>query len=157
MMIKKRFLAVSLISLLASFCFAAEEVIISIIKSPYPVTSVGWSKDGYKFAYPGDRRVLIRRSADYSLLQTIFTANGPIDYIYFPAETMGENLDQLATLSNDNILEIGTTNTENAVVYDSKEYPKIGYASLVASGDNYTLSPIGTSFSESIVSFKSAN
>ena len=105
---KKSFIISALIILVLSPVFSREErkeIVIPMIKSVYPVTTTGWSKDGYKFAYPEDRRVLIRRASDYGLLQTIYTANGSIDFIHFPQETMGENYDQLATLARNNILE----------------------------------------------------
>ena len=115
---KKQFIAINLLLILLFIPAAAEEIIIPMIKTPYPVKTVGWSKDGYKFAYPEDRRVLIRRATDYALLQTIYTANGTIDFIHFPQETMGDNFDQLATLSKNNILEtriLPNTNVINTV------------------------------------------
>ena len=115
---KKQFIAINLLLILLCIPAAAEEIIIPMIKTPYPVKTVGWSKDGYKFAYPEDRRVLIRRATDYALLQTIYTANGTIDFIHFPQETMGDNFDQLATLSKNNILEtriLPNTNVINTV------------------------------------------
>ncbi|MCR4735008.1 MAG: hypothetical protein K5829_08405 [Treponema sp.] len=101
---KKLFIGLSLILLFTANAIA-DEIIVPMIKSPYPATNVGWSKDGYKFAYPEDRRVLIRRASDCALLQTIYTINGSIDFIHFPQETMGESYDQLVTLSKNNILE----------------------------------------------------
>ena len=51
---------------------------------------------------------------------------------------------ELIILPDNKILEIGTTNTRDAVVYNSKENPETGYAALAADNGKYTLSPIDT-------------
>ncbi|MCR4953178.1 MAG: WD40 repeat domain-containing protein [Treponema sp.] len=132
---KKLFAGISLLFTILTAPLAAQnsqEIVIPMIKSPYPVKTVGWSKDGYKFAYPEDRRVLIRRATDYALLQTIYTANGSIDFIHFPQETMGEDYDQLATLSKNNILETRILPNNN-VINSVKFNPETGSTVLTAS------------------------
>ncbi len=126
---------IGLIAGIFVLCMAAsfsQEIVIPMIKSIYPIECVGWSKDGYKFAYPEDQKIRIRRADDYALLQTIYTADGTINYIHFPSETGGTGLDQLTSVSAKNILEtriLPTTSPINTVKLNPDSKPTVLTAS----------------------------
>ena len=75
-----------------------------MIKTVTPVRCVTWNKDGSTFAYAEDKKIILRDSSGYKLIQTIETKNGLIDFLQFPQSTGGIG-DQLVSLSQDNVLE----------------------------------------------------
>lgn len=88
------------------FSLAAKEVTIPMIKSPFPVKCITWNKDGKTFAYTEEANILVRNSEDLTLIQTITTSHGFIDFLEFTQSTTGNGLDQLASLTQNNILDI---------------------------------------------------
>ena len=75
-----------------------------MIRTVNPVRAVTWNKNGSTFAYAEDKKIILRDSSGYKLIQTIETNNGVIDFLQFPQSTGGIG-DQLVSLSKDNVLE----------------------------------------------------
>lgn len=96
-----------------------------MIKTPFPVHSGTWNKDGTCFAYTEENSVIIRDAHEYSLVQTIPTYNGNLRFMQFTQETAGEG-DQLATLSEENVMEIRMfpeAEPLNSVLIDAENFP----------------------------------
>ncbi len=98
----RRIFLISLFSVTASLF--AQELVIPMIRTVNPVRCVTWNKDGSTFAYAEDKKIILRDSSGYKLIQTIETRNGVIDFLQFPQSTGGIG-DQLVSLSEDNVLE----------------------------------------------------
>ena len=75
-----------------------------MIRTVNPVRAVTWNKNGSTFAYAEDKKIILRDSSGYKLIQTIETNNGVIDFLQFPQSSGGIG-DQLVSLSKDNVLE----------------------------------------------------
>ncbi len=76
-----------------------------MVKTPFPVHGATWNKDGSTFAYTEENNILVRDGNEYSLLQSIQTENGDLQFMEYTQVTEGKG-DQLATLSESNTLEI---------------------------------------------------
>ena len=83
----------------------AQEMVIPMVKTPFPVHGATWNKDGTIFGYTEENNIIIRDGNEYSLLQSIQTDNGNLQFMEFTQVTKGSG-DQLATLSDQNTLEI---------------------------------------------------
>mgnify|MGYP002852555920 CR=1 FL=1 len=83
----------------------AQEMVIPMVKTPFPVHGATWNKDGTIFAYTEENNIIVRDGSEYSLLQSIQTENGNLKFMQFTLFTEGSG-DQLATLSEQNTLEI---------------------------------------------------
>lgn len=83
----------------------AQEMVIPMVKTPFPVHGATWNKDGTIFAYTEENNIIVRDGNEYSLLQSIQTENGNLQFMEFTQFTEGSG-DQLASLSEDNSLEI---------------------------------------------------
>lgn len=83
----------------------AQEMVIPMVKTPFPVHGATWNKDGTIFAYTEENNIIVRDGNEYSLLQSIQTENGNLQFMEFTQVTAGSG-DQLATLSDQNTLEI---------------------------------------------------
>lgn len=75
------------------------------ITTSAPVKTISWDKDSSSFAYAEENRIIVRSAADFSLLQSIETSNGNILFLAFTQSTEGEGQNQLAALSEKDILE----------------------------------------------------
>ena len=84
---------------------SAQEMVIPMVKTPFPVHGATWNKDGSTFAYTEENNILVRDGNEYSLLQSIQTENGDLQFMEYTQVTEGKG-DQLATLSESNTLEI---------------------------------------------------
>ncbi|MCR4580362.1 MAG: WD40 repeat domain-containing protein [Treponema sp.] len=93
-----------LICLILSSAIYAQELVIPMIKTVSPVRCVTWNKNGSTFAYAEDKKIILRDSSGYKLIQSIETNNGVIDFLQFPQSTGGIG-DQLVSLSADDVLE----------------------------------------------------
>ena len=101
-------------------------------------------------------------SSGIGLLEYRTTGNSSDYYLHSglgtPTESTGISVNlnsvnggALIIMPDNNGLDIGGTNTQTAVVFNSKENPTTGYASLYADGDgNYTLSPLDGTFSNGV-------
>ena len=120
----KIFITFSLIcALWGKLC--AQDMVIPMVKTPFPVHGATWNKDGSIFAYTEENNILVRDVNEYSLLQSIQTENGNLQFMEFTQETKG-NGDQLATLSEENTLEIRILPNEtpvNAAQSDAANFP----------------------------------
>lgn len=88
------------------FTLTAKEITIPMIKSPFPIKCITWNKDGKTFAYTEEANILIRNSEDLTLIQSISTNHGIIDFLQYTQETTGNEADQIASLTENNILDI---------------------------------------------------
>lgn len=96
-----------------------------MVKTPFPVHGATWNKDGSIFAYTEENNILVRDGNEYSLLQSIQTENGNLQFMEFTQVTEGKG-DQLATLSQENTLEIRILPNEtpvNAAQSDPANFP----------------------------------
>lgn len=84
----------------------AQSMVVKMLKTASPVICITWNKDGTSFSYAENKNIIVRDSANYSLTQVIETENDNIILLKFPQSTAGEGLDQLASLSKDNVLEL---------------------------------------------------
>ncbi|MBR1640575.1 MAG: WD40 repeat domain-containing protein [Treponema sp.] len=100
----RRFSAAVLVSLFSFGLAFAQELVIPMIRTVTPVRCVTWNKDGSTFAYAEEKKIILRDSSGYKLIQSIETSNGLIDFLQFPQSTGGIG-DQLVSLSKDNVLE----------------------------------------------------
>lgn len=104
---------------------SAKEMIIPMVKTPFPVHGATWSKNSSTFAYTEENNIIVRDGNEYSLIQTIPTYNGNLRFMQFTQYTEGEG-DQLATLSAENTLEIRILPEEqpfNQVQIDPENFP----------------------------------
>lgn len=83
----------------------ASDMVIPMVKTPFPVHGATWNKDGTIFAYTEENNIIVRDGNEYSLLQSIQTENGNLQFMEFTQVTKGSG-DQLATLSDQNTMEI---------------------------------------------------
>lgn len=83
----------------------AQEKILPTISTEKPIYTISWDKDSSSFAYAEDNKIIVRSASDYSLLQSIETDNGNIMFLSFTQSTEGDGQNQLATLSDQDILE----------------------------------------------------
>lgn len=83
----------------------AQEKILPTISTEKPIYTISWDKDSSSFAYAEDNKIIVRSASDYSLLQSIETDNGNIMFLSFTQSTEGDGQNQLATLSDKDILE----------------------------------------------------
>ena len=103
----------------------AQELVIPMVKTPFPVHGATWNKDGTIFAYTEENNIVVRDGNEYSLLQSIQTDKGDLRFMEFTKVTEG-NGDQLATLSDQNSLEVRILPNEkpvNAAVVNEEESP----------------------------------
>lgn len=84
----------------------AREITIPMIKTPFPIHSVTWNKDGKTFAYTEEKNIIVRNSEDLSITQTVTTNHGIIEFMEFTQTTAGSGIDQLAALTQNNMLDI---------------------------------------------------
>lgn len=99
---------------------------VPLIKSPFGIKGTTWNKDGTTFAYVEGNNIIVRNSEEYTPLQTIITQNGDILFMQFTQSTSGEGLDQLATLTDQHILDIRILPYEepiNTVYLDELQTP----------------------------------
>lgn len=99
---------------------------VPLIKSPFGIKGTTWNKDGTTFAYVEGNNIIVRNSEEYTPLQTIITQNGNILFMQFTQSTSGEGLNQIATLTDRNILDIRILPYEepiNTVFLDSTQKP----------------------------------
>ena len=75
-----------------------------MLKTISPVRAVTWNKDGTTFAYAEEKNIFVRDSSGYTLIQSIETSNDPINFLEFTQNTVGDGLNQLASLSQDKYL-----------------------------------------------------
>ena len=101
---RRKYIITLLLSTLVVASAFAQELVIPMIRTVNPVRCVTWNKDGSTFAYAEDKKIILRDSSGYKLIQTIETKNGLIDFLQFPQSTGGIG-DQLVSLSQDNVLE----------------------------------------------------
>lgn len=111
---KTKSLAVYILIFLIFGSLAAQEMVIPMVKTPFPVHGATWNKDGSIFAYTEENNIIVRDGSEYSLLQSIQTENGNLQFMEFTRFTEGSG-DQLASLSEDNTLEIRILPNENPV------------------------------------------
>ena len=111
---KTKCLAVYILIFLIFGSLAAQEMVIPMVKTPFPVHGATWNKDGSIFAYTEENNIIVRDGSEYSLLQSIQTENGNLQFMEFTRFTEGSG-DQLASLSEDNTLEIRILPNENPV------------------------------------------
>lgn len=144
--IKRSFLTFLIFSITAMPHFInnlyAQSLVIKMLKTALPVTCITWNKDGTSFSYVESKNIIVRDSTHYSLIQVIETENDDICFLQFPQSTAGEGLDQLASLSKDNILEfrilpqrkpINSVNTEAVIPPSAMAYNYNG--NYIATGD----------------------
>ena len=98
------YISIILFSGLTGFLYA-QDMVIPMVKTPFPVHGATWNKDGSIFAYTEENNIIVRDGSEYSLLQSIQTENGNLQFMEFTQVTKGSG-DQLATLSDQNTLEI---------------------------------------------------
>lgn len=63
---------------------ASVQAFSQVVKTPFPVTNLSWTKDGGAFAYTEENTVFLRSSKTYSLLDTLPLNN--VDKIMFSTE-----------------------------------------------------------------------
>lgn len=95
---------VTLIVFFQGFLFGQEKI-LPTISTEKPIKTISWDKDSSSFAYAEDNKIIVRSASDYSLLQSIETDNGNIMFLSFTQTTEGDGQNQLATLSDKDILE----------------------------------------------------
>lgn len=103
--ISKLFFLIFTIILLSEAGLFASDMVIPMVKTPFPVHGATWNKDGTIFAYTEENNIIVRDGNEYSLLQSIQTENGNLQFMEFTQVTKGSG-DQLATLSDQNTMEI---------------------------------------------------
>lgn len=103
--ISKLFFLIFTIILFSEAGLFASDMVIPMVKTPFPVHGATWNKDGTIFAYTEENNIIVRDGNEYSLLQSIQTENGNLQFMEFTQVTKGSG-DQLATLSDQNTMEI---------------------------------------------------
>lgn len=104
----------------------AKDNMVPMIKTPFAIKGATWNKDGTTFAYAEGNNIVVRNSEEYTPRQTIITENGNIEFMKFTQSTSGEGLDQLATLTDQHILDIRILPYEepiNSVFLDYRQIP----------------------------------
>lgn len=95
---------VTLIVFFQGFLFGQEKI-LPTISTEKPIKTISWDKDSSSFAYAEDNKIIVRSASDYSLLQSIETDNGNLLFLSFTQSTEGDGQNQLATLSEQDVLE----------------------------------------------------
>jgi len=117
------YIIVLLTAVIANLC--GQEMVIPMVKTPFPVHGATWNKNGSCFAYTEEDSIVVRDAEEYSLVQTIPTDGGTLRFMQYTRYTEGVG-DQLATLSADNTLEIRLMPDPyplNSVDIDSTNFP----------------------------------
>lgn len=79
---------------------------VPMINTTEAIKGATWNKDGTTFAYADGNTIIVRSSEEYSPMHELKTSNGNILFMKFTQSTSGEGLDQLATLTDTNVLNV---------------------------------------------------
>lgn len=98
-----------------------------VVKTPFPVTNLSWTKDSGSFAYTEENTVFLRDSKTYSLLDTL--PINSVDKIMFSTEGRGQ---VLLAITKDGIFSVYNLEEKDG----SLSFNRTPYFTLDSSGEN---------------------